>query len=375
MDNSVQIVGASAVIRDIEQEVVCASRSEAKVLITGESGVGKEIVARMIHQRSRRAHMPLVTINCAGVPDSLLESELFGHVRGSFTDAYRDKRGWLEQAQGGTIFLDEVGEMSLRMQALLLRFLENGEIQRVGSERIASVVDVRVIAATNRNLLARVGEQSFREDLYYRLNVIHVAIPPLRERREDVAPLFGHFFRTFSKQYSVPQPTIAEDALRQLAAYHWPGNVRELKNVAERLVVRSQTGSITLAELPREISGGHRTDVAAMAAKVPVKRTADILLERMSSNGESFWSAVYEPFMRRDITREDVRAIISRGLDRTRGNYKALVVSFNLELDDYKRFLSFLRKYQCHMPFQQFRAARVRLTDEAPAEERLLAKA
>ncbi|HEY1912867.1 MAG TPA: sigma-54 dependent transcriptional regulator [Vicinamibacterales bacterium] len=375
MDNSVQIVGASAVIRDIEQEVVCASRSEAKVLITGESGVGKEIVARMIHQRSRRAHMPLVTINCAGVPDSLLESELFGHVRGSFTDAYRDKRGWLEQAQGGTIFLDEVGEMSLRMQALLLRFLENGEIQRVGSERVATVVDVRVISATNRNLLARVGEQSFREDLYYRLNVIHVAIPPLRERKEDVAPLFGHFFRTFSKQYNVPQPTIAEDALRQLTAYHWPGNVRELKNVAERLVVRSQSGSITLAELPREICGGHHTEVAINAAKVPAKRTADMLLERMSNNGESFWSAVYEPFMRRDITREDVRAIVSRGLDRTRGNYKALVVSFNLELDDYKRFLSFLRKYQCHMPFQQFRAARVRLTDEAPAEERLLAKA
>jgi DNA-binding NtrC family response regulator len=374
MDNSVQIVGASAVIRDIEQEVVCASRSEAKVLITGESGVGKEIVARMIHQRSRRAHMPLVTINCAGVPDSLLESELFGHVRGSFTDAYRDKRGWLEQAQGGTIFLDEVGEMSLRMQALLLRFLENGEIQRVGSERVATVVDVRVIAATNRNLLARVGEQSFREDLYYRLNVIHVAIPPLRERKEDVAPLFGHFFRTFSKQYSVPQPMIAEDALRQLTAYHWPGNVRELKNVAERLVVRSQSGSIALAELPREICGGHHTEVAINAAKVPAKRTADMLLERMSNNGESFWSAVYEPFMRRDITREDVRAIVSRGLDRTRGNYKALVVSFNLELDDYKRFLSFLRKYQCHMPFQQFRAARVRLTDEAPAEERLLAK-
>ncbi len=375
MDNSLQIVGASTVTRDIEQEVVYASRSEAKVLITGESGVGKEIVARMIHQRSRRAHMPLVTINCAGVPDSLLESELFGHVRGSFTDAYRDKRGWLEQAQGGTIFLDEVGEMSLRMQALLLRFLENGEIQRVGSERVASVVDVRVIAATNRNLLARVGEQSFREDLYYRLNVIHVAIPPLRERKEDVAPLFGHFFRTFSKQYSVPQPTIAEDAMRQLTAYHWPGNVRELKNVAERLVVRSQTGLVTIAELPREISGGHHANLAATAGKVPAKRTADILLERMSNNGESFWSAVYEPFMRRDITREDVRAIISRGLDRTRGNYKALVVSFNLELDDYKRFLSFLRKYQCHMPFQQFRAARVRLTDEAPAEERLLAKA
>jgi len=183
---TVQFVGASAILREIEQEILCTSSSDAKVLITGESGVGKEIVARSIHQRSRRSHLPLVTINCSGVPDSLLESELFGHVRGSFTDAYRDRRGWLEQADGGTIFLDEVGEMSLRMQALLLRFLENGEIQRVGSERVTSTVDVRVIAATNRNLLSQVAGKNFREDLYYRLNVIHVAIPSLRERKEDI---------------------------------------------------------------------------------------------------------------------------------------------------------------------------------------------
>ena len=191
MDNSVQFVGASAVVHDIEQEIACASSSDAKVLITGESGVGKEIVARMIHQRSRRAHTPLVTINCSGVPDTLLESELFGHVRGSFTDAYRDRRGWIEQAQGGTIFLDEIGEMSLRMQALLLRFLENGEIQPVGADRVASIVDVRVIAATNRNLLAQMAGKTFREDLYYRLNVVHVKIPPLRERKEDIGCAAG----------------------------------------------------------------------------------------------------------------------------------------------------------------------------------------
>jgi DNA-binding NtrC family response regulator len=366
---TVQFVGASAILREIEQEILCTSSSDAKVLITGESGVGKEIVARSIHQRSRRSHLPLVTINCSGVPDSLLESELFGHVRGSFTDAYRDRRGWLEQADGGTIFLDEVGEMSLRMQALLLRFLENGEIQRVGSERVTSTVDVRVIAATNRNLLSQVAGKNFREDLYYRLNVIHVAIPALRERKDDIGPLMAHFFRMYSKQYRVTEPTIADDAWQQLYAYHWPGNVRELKNVAERLVIRSRTGVVTPADLPREISGVSLQPVSA----APVKRTADLLLERMSINGESFWSAVYEPFMARDITRDDLRAVISRGLDRTRGNYKALVVSFNLELDDYKRFLNFLRKYQCHMPFQQFRAARVRLTDDAPVEERMAA--
>src|SRR5579864_5127521 len=156
MDSPVQqLIGSSAALRDVEQEILCASRSDAKVLITGESGVGKEVVARLIHQQSQRSQSPLVTINCAGVPDTLLESELFGHVRGSFTDAYRDKRGWLEQADGGTVFMDEVGDMSLRMQALLLRFLENGEIQRVGGDRVCSKVDVRVIAATNRKPVDR----------------------------------------------------------------------------------------------------------------------------------------------------------------------------------------------------------------------------
>src|ERR1700737_720176 len=162
-----QLVGSSSTVHLIEQEIECAARSDAKVLITGETGVGKEVVARLIHDRSRRAQDRLVTINCAGVPDSLLESELFGHVRGSFTDAYRDKRGWLEQAHGGTIFMDEVGEMRLRMQALLLRFLENGEIQRVGSDRPQAKVDVRVIAATNRSLQAQIAEKTFRLDLYY----------------------------------------------------------------------------------------------------------------------------------------------------------------------------------------------------------------
>src|SRR5262249_30202276 len=146
METPVSLVGASPAMREIEDEIVCASRSNAKILITGESGVGKEVVARLIHQRSERAQAPLVTINCAGVPDTLLESELFGHMRGAFTDAYRDKRGWFDQAHGGTIFMDEVGEMSLRMQALLLRFLETGEIQRVGSDRVTSKVDAPVIA-------------------------------------------------------------------------------------------------------------------------------------------------------------------------------------------------------------------------------------
>src|ERR687891_1259079 len=195
MKNSVTMVGVSAAIRGVEEELDHAARCDAKVLITGESGVGKEIVARLIHDRSSRSRGPLTTINCAGFPDSLLETELFGHVKGSFTDAYRDKRGWLEVANGGTIFMDEVGEMSLRMQALLLRFLETGEVQRVGSERRMSPLDVRVVTATHRKLIDRIADKTFREDLYYRLNVVHIEVPPLRERREDVFPLLTHFLR------------------------------------------------------------------------------------------------------------------------------------------------------------------------------------
>jgi DNA-binding NtrC family response regulator len=263
--------------------------------------------------------------------------------------------------------MDEVGEMSLRMQALLLRFLENGEIQRVGSSRASSVVDVRVIAATNRNLVARIADKTFREDLYYRLNVIHVAIPPLRDRREDIAPLFSHFFRDYSNKHRTEVPVVADETMERLKAYHWPGNVRELKNLAERLVVRGRAGLIAPADLPREISGVLAAPEPAAAA--PQKSRAHELFERMSVHGESFWSAVYEPFMSRDLTREDLRAIISRGLERTGGSYKALVRSFNLQQEDYKRFLNFLRKYECHMPFQRFRSMRVRLSDDAPRDE------
>jgi transcriptional regulator with PAS, ATPase and Fis domain len=361
-----QLVGASAAAQAITQNVECAARSDAKVLITGESGVGKEIVARLIHQQSRRARMPLVTINCAGIPDSLLESELFGHVRGSFTDAYRDKRGWLEQAHGGTVFLDEVGEMTLRMQALLLRFLENGEIQRVGSDRPQAKVDVRVIAATNRSLQTQIAEKTFRLDLYYRLNVVHVPIPPLRERRDDIPLLVAHFIPEFSERHQLEAPRVPDDVIAKLTAYDWPGNVRELKNVIERLVIRNQSGTIALADLPCEIFGKGFEPAPAPCSPKPATRpptpttslgklTPEAIFELMSVSGESFWSAVHGPFMSRDLTRQDVRAVVSRGLELTRGSYKALLPAFNLEPGDYKRLLSFLRKHQCRMPFQEFR--------------------
>jgi len=351
------MVGASDAIREVEQEIEHAARSNAKVLITGESGVGKEIVARLIHQRGLRANGPLVTINCAGFPDSLLETEMFGHVKGSFTDAYRDKRGWLEQAHGGTIFMDEVGEMSLRMQALMLRFLETGEIQRVGSDRKLPPLDVRVITATHRKLVDHVADKTFREDLYYRLNVIHITVPALRDRREDVPLLLDHFMRTFAESHRTREPEITREATACLQAYGWPGNVRELKNVAERLVLRCRDGRLDVDALPSEIRQTRQSLTVNVTARLEATSTslAETLFDRLVSGGESFWSAVYEPFMARDLTRNDVREVIRFGLKHTLGNYKLLVTSFNMAPEDYKRFLNFLRKYECHVPFQLFR--------------------
>jgi transcriptional regulator with PAS, ATPase and Fis domain len=342
-----QLIGVSAATRRVLEDVDCAAVTDAKVLVTGESGVGKEVVAQLIHQRSHRAGAKLIAINCAGVPDSLLASELFGHMRGSFTDAYRDKQGWLEQAHRGTIFMDEVGEMSLQMQAALLRFLENGEIQRVGSERRSAVVDVRVIAATNRRLIERVAASEFREDLFYRLNVIHIEIPPLRERPDDIPVLVDHFLDVFSEAYRIDRLKFSKDAVDQLMAAPWPGNVRQLRNVLERLAVHSTRDVITAADLPREVlsmvpGADGKSATSTVAAN-------EELFKRMVHNGESFWAAVYAPFMARDLTRDDLRAIVREGLLRTRGGYKAVAALFNIP-SDHRRLVSFLRKHECHLP-------------------------
>ncbi len=284
MTKPTTMVGISAAIRTIEEDIQYASRSDAKVLITGESGVGKEVVARLIHERSHRGSGPLVTINCAGFPDSLLETEMFGHVKGSFTDAYRDKRGWLEMAHGGTIFMDEVGEMSLRMQALMLRFLETGEIQRVGSDRQGAALNVRVITATHRRLLERISDKTFREDLYYRLNVIHVEVPPLRERSEDIPVLLGHFLKETALVHRSPEPELTAEAVARLVDYSWPGNVRELKNVAERLVLRRHNHLIGPDDLPVEI-WRERRPLPASEPHEHAEPLAERLFQRMITAG------------------------------------------------------------------------------------------
>jgi transcriptional regulator with PAS, ATPase and Fis domain len=332
---------------DILSLVERVAAGDAKVLITGESGVGKDLIAREIHGQSARAGRAYIAVNCAGLTETLLESELFGHVKGSFTGAYRDKPGKLQLAHRGTLFLDEVGEMSLRMQALLLRFLENGEIQSVGADHIGTRVDVRVVAATNRNLGELVSAGQFREDLLYRLRVIHVHVPPLRERREDVRVLVAHLAA------KAPRPVAFSDAaLRMLERYRWPGNVRELQNVVEQALWMSNGQAVEVDHLPPSIKTA--TD-AVLPMRERRKQVADELYQALVNGGYSFWEHIHPLFLARDITRHDMRELVRRGLTTTRGNYRGLLRLFGMPASDYKRFLNFLAAHECNVDFREFR--------------------
>jgi transcriptional regulator with GAF, ATPase, and Fis domain len=352
-NSQTELIGTSRSMTALKDEIAQVARSDAKVLITGESGVGKELVARAIQSQSHRADRPFVVVNCAGLPETLLESEFFGHVKGSFTGAYRDKPGKLELADTGTVFLDEIGEMTLRMQALLLRFLETGELQKVGADRAERPINVRVIGATNRDLRKLIAEGTFREDLYYRLNVITLRVPPLRERKEDVPQLIEYFFKRFSANRGYRARQISPDAMRMMCEYAWPGNVRELENAIERLVVRSRDEVIGVDSLADEVATP--TPVGVAVKQERRRSVGDNLYRLIVDEGQSFWTAVYPLYMRREITRENIRELVRRGLRETRGNYKIVARLFNMEPTDYKRFLNFLRKHDCQLPFHEFR--------------------
>ena len=326
-----------------------AATSDAKVLITGETGVGKDIVASHVHRHSARSRAEYVAVNCAGVTESLLESELFGHLKGSFTGAFRDKVGKLLLAHRGTLFLDEVGEMSLRMQGLLLRFLENGEIQAVGSDAVRQV-DVRVVAATNKDLGELVRSGQFREDLMYRLQVIHLHVPPLRERRADIRPLATHFMAVSKRTVS-----LTEDAWKALERYRWPGNVRELQNIVEQIVWRSgEDGRIDAKHLPPAVTAAGSVILPSRERR---RQLADELYQALVTGGYSFWDHIHPLFLNRDITRHDVRQLVRRGLSVTRGNYRTLLELFHIPPDDYKRFMNFLASHDCRAEFREFRSA------------------
>ena len=343
------LVVASRAMTELLSMAERAAQSPAKVLITGESGVGKDLVARFIHSQSTRQSGPFVAVNCAGLTETLLESELFGHVKGSFTGAYRDKRGKIQLAHRGTLFLDEVGEMSLRMQALLLRFLENGEIQAVGSDQSHTRVDVRVVAATNRDLGDLVAAGQFREDLLYRLRVIHLHVPALRERPEDVEALKQHFLARAAREL-----TFTADAERAFLKYRWPGNVRELLNVVEQLTWLSTTGVVEVDHLPVSM----RSAPALMTPPDDRRRqVADDLYDALVTRGASFWEHVHPMFLARDITRHDLRELVRRGLRETRGRYKDVLTLFGMPSGDYRRYMNFLAAHECGVGVREFREA------------------
>ncbi len=249
------IIGRSPKLREIFSLIERVAKTQSTVLVTGESGTGKELIARAIHFSSPRAENRFLSINCGALPEALLESELFGHEKGSFTGAVREKKGLFQEASGGTLFLDEIGEMELSMQVKLLRALQDKKVRRVGGN-MELEIDVRIIAATNKDLQQRVKEKAFREDLFYRINVIPVHLPPLRQRREDIPLLVNHFLDKFSKELGLESKPISLEALKVLEDYHWPGNVRELENTIERALALSTSDNLTTKDLPAQILHG-----------------------------------------------------------------------------------------------------------------------
>jgi len=286
-----EIIGVSEVMKRLRDEILRAGPTNGRALIYGENGTGKELVARALHKASLRASGPFVTVNCAAIPEELMESEMFGHEKGAFTGATSMRKGRFELAHGGTIFLDEIADMSLATQAKVLRTLQESEIQRVGGTKTTKV-DVRVIAASNKVLEDEIAAGRFREDLYYRLNVIPFVVPPLRERREDIPLLVEHFIRVLSVENGKPPKTITPEAMALFTGYSWPGNVREMKNIIERMVIMTPGEVITPAQAPPPVSAATPASPSGMAyashATLRDARSAferDFITQKLRENG------------------------------------------------------------------------------------------
>jgi len=273
-----EVIGNSKAIADVLKVVSTAAVSEALVMVYGESGTGKELVARAIHALSSRAQNKFVTVNCGALPDTLLENELFGHVKGAYSDAHQDQHGLVEEAIGGTLFLDEIGDISPAVQVKLLRFLQQKEFKRLGHSKV-STADVRLIAATNKDLREEVRRGRFRDDLYYRLNIIPILIPPLRQRTEDIPPLVNHFLKKFCSLYNRTIPLLTEKGMQKLMAYEWPGNIRELENKIQQIVVL--TGKREIG--PEDISLEHDEEVTRESIK-PFNEAKSEMIARFERN-------------------------------------------------------------------------------------------
>ncbi len=325
------LIGSSPPMREVYRLIEGVASASSTVLVLGESGTGKELVARAIHDKSPRKVRPFVAVNCSSIPDTLIESELFGHVRGAFTSAMSARAGLFEAADKGTLFLDEVGDLSLAAQVKLLRALQEGEIKRVGSND-TKVVDVRVIAATNVDLKRKIESGAFREDLYYRLNVIAIDLPALRDRRDDVPLLAQHFLRKFTQRAGKNIARISIDAIEALTAYEWPGNIRQLENAMERAVVLATSDEITKSELPDAVTGGTRAPARAVVVNsVTLESALDSLVQGLAD--------LPYPEAKRRIVRDFDRAYGAALLSRAQGNVSEAARKAGLDRSNFRRVL------------------------------------
>jgi DNA-binding NtrC family response regulator len=301
------LIGISDGIRKVVERIERAASINANVLIHGESGTGKELVARAIHYGSDRASARFVPVNCTAIPDTLIESELFGHVRGAFTGAKESRAGFFQIADGGSIFLDEIGDASLNLQSKLLRVLQNKEIHIVGSSHVRKV-DTRIIAATHKDLLAMVDQNHFREDLYYRLDVVDIYVPPLRERPKDILPLVNHFLDKYAKEMGLEPPRLSDRAIENLNNYSWPGNVRELENLSQRLLVSADNDTLDVADLPGTMHRGIRPNVDALKTLGAIE--ADYILRVIKSTDGNKTKAASILGIDRKTLREKLKRIL-----------------------------------------------------------------
>lgn len=335
------MIGSSRVMREVYSQVEAAGRSATTVLIEGESGTGKELVARAIHKCSSRAAGPFIAVDCGAIPETLIESELFGSKKGAFTGAVSDRPGLFEAANKGTIFLDEIGNTSPGLQVKLLRVIQEREIRRIGETR-GRPVDVRLITATNLSLDKLVEENRFRTDLLYRLKVLHIKLPPLRNRREDIPALAQTFLDRLNATHKTKK-TFAPGFLQESQSYAYPGNIRELQNIVERAFFLA-TGSVitTFPIEPARDEPVAGEDVSAW-------------FHELTEGRKNFWSAVHDKYKNRDISRQKVMALVDFGLKSTRGSYKNLASSFRLREKEYRRFMDFLRRNNCLLDFRPYR--------------------
>ncbi|MEX2600191.1 MAG: sigma-54 dependent transcriptional regulator [Balneolaceae bacterium] len=309
------IIGESGAIRQVVDKIMQVAETDITVLLQGESGVGKDITARAIHSLSKRKHSDLVIVNCGAIPEGIIESELFGHEKGSFTGAHEARKGYFEKASNGTIFLDEIGDTPKNVQVKLLRVLENGEFFRVGSSKMYQA-DVRVIAATNQDLWQLVKEGSFREDLYYRLDTVKITLPPLRERPDDIIPIFRSFVKEFSSKYDSVFRGFSDEARELLTSYRWPGNVRELRNVAEQLVVLEKSNFVDKETLQKYLKGRQhegRTDHLPVLSGRETRESQDTFEPYEDRDRELIYRALVE--LQSDMT--DLKKMFAKFLYST----------------------------------------------------------